>query len=72
MQLHKHETMQTKVRICSEQPRNISLTLFDAKNIMNIISVLLGPKNMNFGSILTQKYQTYFSVCACAERPPLG
>ena len=56
--------------IASSEPRNISLTIFDAKNIMNIISVLFEPKKYHFDNILTQKYWTYLPVCACAECPP--
>ena len=64
------ETMQVKVRIASSEPRNISYTMFGVKNIMKIVLVLFGPKNITFGNILTQKYRTYLPVCACAECPP--
>ena len=56
MKIKYPETMQKEVRITSGDPRNINLTIFDAKTIMNIISVLFGPKNITFGIILTQKY----------------
>ena len=41
-----------------------------SKNIMKILLVLFGPKNITFGNILTQKYRTYLPVCACTECPP--
>ena len=53
MNIKYPETMQIEMRIASGEPRNISLTIFDAKNIMNIISVLFEPKNITFGNILT-------------------
>ena len=40
------------------------------KNIMNIVLVFFGPKNITFHNILTQKYRTYLPVCVCAECPP--
>ena len=69
MSLVDNEATQIKVRIACREPRNINVIPFDAKNIMNIISVLFGPKNIIFGNILYQKYLTFVSVCACAECP---
>ena len=40
------------------------------KNIINIISVVFGPKIITFGNILIQKYRTYLPVCVCAKCPP--
>ena len=37
------KTVRIEARIVSKEPRNINLRLFDAKTIMNIISVLFGP-----------------------------
>ena len=62
-----NEAMQIKVRIACKEPRNISLTIFDAKNIMGIISVLFGPNNITSGNAQTQKYLTFLPVFACAE-----
>ena len=66
------ETMQIKVRIASSEHINISSTTFDVKKYHDIISILFGPKNITFGSILTQKYRTYLPVRAFAECPPWG
>ena len=38
-----------------------------SKNIINIISILFGPKNITLGNRLTQKYWTYFPVYTCAK-----
>ena len=57
-----HETMQIKVRIASKEPRNISLILSIPRNVMNMISVLFGPKNIAFTNTLTQKYRTFSYV----------
>ena len=66
------ETMQIEKSITSNEPRNISSTMFGIKNIMNIVLVFFGPINITFHNILTQKYRTYLPVCVCAECPPWG
>ena len=71
MNIKYPQTMQIEVRISSIEPRNINIKMFGvSKNVINIVSVFFGPKNITFGNILTQKYRTYLPVCACAECPP--
>ena len=72
MNIKYPETMQKEVRIASSEPRNISSTTFYAKNIMNIISDLLGPQNITFDNILTRKYRTCLPVCSFSECPSWG
>ena len=43
-----------------------------SKNVMHIVPVFFGPKNITFGNNLTLKYRTYLPVCACGECPPRG
>ena len=54
------ETMQIEVRIASSEPRNISIMMFGVKNIMNMVSVLFGPKNIAFGNNLTKNIRLTF------------
>ena len=41
-----------------------------SKNIMNIVLVFFGPKNITFHNILTQKYRTYLPVVYVLSAPP--
>ena len=67
------ETMQIEVRIACSEPRKYQLNdVWYKKNIINIVSVFFGPKNITSSNVLTQKYRTYLPVCVCAECPPLG
>ena len=66
------KTMQLEVRIASSEPRSISYTMFGVKNIMNIVLVLFGLKNITFGNILTQRYRAYLPVYAWADCSTLG
>ena len=62
--------MQIEARIVFTEARNISLTvLCILKNIMAIISVKLGPKNIAFGNFQIQIYRTYLLVCDYAKSP---
>ena len=64
-------TMQMEVRIASSEPRNINSTIFDVKNIMNIISVLFGPKKITFSNILTKNIEL-ISLYVHLPSAPLG
>ena len=62
--------MHIEVSFASKEPKNISITIFDANKYHGQNFSLFGPKNITFSNILTQKYRTYLPVCACAECPP--
>ena len=70
MNIKYPETMQVKARLPLANPEISVTRCFVSKNIMKIVLLLFGPKNITFGNILTQKYRTYLPVCACAECPP--
>ena len=57
------------VKIASKEPGNTSLTIFDAKRYheYNFSFTWTQKYHVLFGNILTQKYRTYLSVCACAD-----
>ena len=69
---HEHEISRNNENRGLANPEISVQQYFMSKNIMNIFSVLYGPKNITFGNILTQKYRTFLLVCGCAECPPWG
>ena len=58
MNMIDQEKLQTNVRITSIETRNISSTIFDDKNFMNMMAVLFAFKYIIFGNIITQKHWT--------------
>ena len=56
---------------CLHQTQKYQYNDFWYKNIMNIVSVFFGPKDITFGNILTQKISDLPPrMCMCRVSPP--